>query len=41
MGEGKDTGMTPKERRAAIIELQREKQEVTEDIIEIRKDAGL
>ena len=41
MGEGKDTGMTPKERRAAIIELQREKQEVTEHIIEIRKDAGL
>lgn len=41
MGEGKDTGMTPKERRAAIIELQREKQEVTEDIIEMRKDAGL
>jgi len=41
MGEGKDTGMTPKERRAAIIELQREKQQETEDIIEMREEAGL
>jgi hypothetical protein len=40
-GESKDTGLTPQERRKEIIDLQRLKQEVLDDVIEFRKNAGL
>jgi hypothetical protein len=40
-GESKDTGMTPVQRREEIKLLQLEKQEMLDDIIEMRKDAGL
>jgi hypothetical protein len=40
-GEGKDTGMTPQQRREEIKLLQLEKQEMLDDIIEMRKEAGL
>ena len=40
-GESKDTGLNPQERREEIKLLQLEKQELLEDIIEMRKEAGL
>ena len=40
-GESKDTGLTPQERRKEIIDLQRLKQAVLDDVIEFRKNAGL
>jgi len=40
-GEAKDTGLTPQERRKEIIDLQRLKQEVLDDVIDFRKNAGL
>jgi hypothetical protein len=40
-GESKDTGLTPDQRREEIKLLQLEKQEMLDDIIEMRKEAGL
>jgi len=40
-GEGKDTGLTPVQRREEIKLLQLEKQEMLDDIIEMRKEAGM
>lgn len=40
-GESKDTGLTPQQRREEIKLLQIEKQEMLDDIIEMRKEAGL
>jgi hypothetical protein len=40
-GESKDTGLTPVQRREEIKLLQLEKQEMLDDIIEMRKEAGL
>ena len=40
-GESKDTGLTPDQRREEIKQLQLEKQEMLDDIIEMRKEAGL
>jgi site-specific DNA-cytosine methylase len=40
-GESKDTGLTPDKRRQAIKELQIDKQNILEDTIEMRKEAGL
>ena len=40
-GESKDTGLTPQQRREEIKLLQLEKQELLEDIIEMRQEAGL
>jgi hypothetical protein len=40
-GESKDTGLTPDQRRQEIKELQIDKQNILEDTIEMRKEAGL
>ncbi|MCG3771202.1 MAG: hypothetical protein JW384_02384 [Nitrosomonadaceae bacterium] len=40
-GESKDTGLTPDQRREEIKQLQLEKQEMLDDVIEMRKEAGL
>jgi hypothetical protein len=40
-GESKETNLTPKERRAEVIDLQRLKQEILDSVIEFRKEAGL
>jgi len=40
-GESKDTGLTPDQRREEIKQLQLEKQELLDDVIEMRKEAGL
>jgi hypothetical protein len=40
-GESKDTGLTPNQRREEIKLLQLEKQELLDDVIEMRKEAGL
>ena len=39
-GESKDTGLTPDQRREEIKQLQLEKQEMLDDVIEMRKEAG-
>ena len=39
-GETTDPGVTPKERREEIRDAQRDKNDLLEDIYEIRKDAG-
>lgn len=41
LGTSKDLNMTPEARRKGINELQREKMEVLEDVIEMRKEGGL
>lgn len=40
-GESKETNLTPKERRAEIIDLQRLKQKILDSVIQFRKEAGL
>jgi hypothetical protein len=40
-GESKDTGLTPDQRREEIKLLQLEKQEMLDDVIEMRQEAGL
>jgi len=40
-GESKDTGLNPQQRREEIKILQLEKQDMLDDIIEMRKEAGL
>ena len=39
-GETTDPGVTPKERREEIRDAQRDKNDLLEDIYEIRRDAG-
>ena len=39
-GESKDTGLTPDQRREEIKQLQLEKQQMLDDVIEMRKEAG-